>query len=157
MKKKKKELTPRQRKFIQGLATGTKTATQAAIDAGYTSKYPGQAAGQVLETLRSKMPEVLDRHGLTDDTLIEKYLKPLMVAKTTKHFAHNGRVVSKRDYSDNDTRRQTLDMAFKLKGSYAPKTDEEARISQQFMGPTVLILDIPRPKRAVSTATEAQE
>lgn len=155
MKKKKKELTPRQRKFIQSLATGTKTATQAALDAGYTSKHPGQAAGQVLESIRAKMPEVLDRHGLTDDVLIEKHLKPLLSAKVTKHFAHNGRVVSKRDYSDNDTRRQTLDMTFKLKGSYAPKTDEEARISQQFMGPTVIVLDLPRPKRPI--VTEAQE
>lgn len=148
-KKKPKRLTPRQNKFIKELAKG-KTQTQAAIDAGYTTKAPGQAANQVLEQIRAKMPEVLERHGLTDDVLIEKYLIPLLHAKVTRHFAHQGKIVSSRTYADNDNRRQTLDMTFRLKGSFAPKTEEEGRIQQQFMGPTVIVLDLPRPKRPES-------
>lgn len=149
MKKRKPQLSRKEQTLVKELAKGKGTITQgeAAVIAGYSPKNPGQSAHQALESIRSKMPEVLDRHGLTDDVLIEKHLIPLLGAKITKHFAHHGKVKDKREYADHDTRRQTLDMAFKLKGSYAPKTDEEARISQQFMGPTVLILDIPRPKR----------
>lgn len=143
---KRPSLNPRQATLVKELAKG-KTIKQAGIAAGYSPNHARQGAHQALEGIRAKMPEVLDRHGLTDDVLIDKYLLPLLSAKITKHFAHQGRVVHKRDYSDNDTRRQTLDMTFKLKGSYAPKTEEEAHISQQFMGPTVIVLDLPRPKR----------
>lgn len=147
MAKKKKTLRPRQRKFVEALAKGATTIGEAAIAAGYSDKNPGQSGYQALKGIQAKMSDILDRHGLTDDVLIEKHLIPLLKAMTTKHFAHNGKVISKRDYKDNDTRRQTLDMAFRLKGAFAPKTEEEARLTQHFTGPTVIVLDIARPKR----------
>lgn len=150
---KRPSLNSRQTTLVKELAKG-KTLKDAGIAAGYSEKTARQGAHQALEGIRAKMPEVLDRHGLTDDALINKYLLPLLNAKTTKHFAHQGKVKDTRHYADNTTRRETLDMAFKLKGAYAPKTEEEAHISQQFMGPTVLILDIPRPKRPESPSNE---
>jgi hypothetical protein len=154
-KKKKKRLTARQKKFIQVLATGTKTQGQAAIAAGYSPKNANQSARQVMDSIRAKMPEVLERHGLTDDALIHEHLLPLLNAKIVRAFTHKGRVIYSKPLADNDTRRQTLDMTFKLKGSYAPKTEEEAHISQQFMGPTVIVLDLPRPKRPEQPTSES--
>jgi leucyl aminopeptidase len=89
--------------------------------------------------------------------LIEKYLKPLLKARRTKHFAHNGKVRAVRHYADNDTRIAALDMTFRLKGNYAPiKTREEKRQVAK------IIIDIPRPihtpeqlaERAQQTASE---
>lgn len=151
---KRPSLNARQTQLVKELAKG-KSITQAGIAAGYSAKHARQNAHQALEGIRAKMSDVLDRHGLTDDVLIDKYLRPLLSANTTKHFAHQGKVVSARTYKDNETRRQSLDMAFRLKGSFAPKTEEEAHIAQQFLGPTVLILDIPRPKRPVSPTSDA--
>jgi phage terminase small subunit len=145
-KKKPPRLTSRQTKFVKELAKG-QTHKQAAINAGYAEKHADQAAHQALERIRAKMADVMDRHGLTDDVLVEKYLVPLLKANTTKFFAHEGTVKDSREVEDNDTRTRSLDMAFKLKGSYAPKTQEEAAVNQSFLGPTVIVLDLPRPKR----------
>jgi hypothetical protein len=84
----------------------------------------------------------MDKHGLTDDSLIREHLKPLLKARRTKHFVHNGRIISTRQYADNDTRLAALDMAFRLKGSFAPvKTETENRSVD------VLVVDLPRPIR----------
>ena len=145
-KKKNKRITQRERKFIQALPVSA-TLGEAAVAAGYSDKNPRQSGFQAMEGLRAKFSDLLDRHGLTDDALIDKYLLPLLSAKTTKHFAHHGKIVSTRSYSDNTTRFNALDATFRLKGAYSPKTEEEARINQQFTGPTVIVLDLPRPKR----------
>jgi hypothetical protein len=145
-KKKSPRLTNQQRKLVKNLAQGMDTAT-AGIRAGYSPNNIGQSVHQAMEGIRAKMADVLDRHGLTDDILIEKYLRPLLGAHITKLFAHEGQIRDSRLLRDNTTRLNALDLAFKLKGSYAPKTEEEAHIAQQFLGPTVIVLDIPRPKR----------
>lgn len=41
---------------------------------------------QALAQLRGRVPELLERHGLGEEVLIEKYLKPLLEAKETKFF-----------------------------------------------------------------------
>jgi hypothetical protein len=68
----KRKPNPRQQKFVKGIASG-KTLTQAAIDAGYSSKYPNQSGYQALAQLRGRVPELLERHGLGEEVLIEKY------------------------------------------------------------------------------------
>lgn len=70
------------------------------------------------------MPQVLERHGLTDDALIEKYLKPLLVAKETKFFAFQGEVIETHDVEALGIRKEALDMTFRLKGSFAPIEQE---------------------------------
>ena len=71
--RKKRKLTTRQQAFVKELAQG-KTLTQAAKTAGYTDKNPAQAGYQALAQLRGRVPELLERHGLGEEVLIEKYL-----------------------------------------------------------------------------------
>lgn len=47
---KARSLTPRQRKFIKGLAEG-KSSTQTAIDAGYSTKCARAIASEILQKL----------------------------------------------------------------------------------------------------------
>jgi hypothetical protein len=89
------------------------------------------------------MPELLDEIGLTEETLIEKHLVPLLSATTTKFFAHRGKVVECRKVPDNDARLKALDLAFRLKGSYASKGQE----TTEDRGIRVVVLDSPRPPR----------
>ena len=100
------------------------TITEAARKAGYSLKRPGQSGYQALKQIKERMPEVLERHGLTDDSLIEKYLKPLLRAKETKFFAFQGEVIETHDVEALGVRKDALDMAFRLKGSYAPTNIE---------------------------------
>jgi hypothetical protein len=162
---KKKKLAPRARKFVQGLAKGM-TQKDAAIAAGYPAKNARQSAYQVMQAVQSKMPDLMNRAGLTDDVLIDKYLLPLMNAKETKFFPYRTeetkiikvgkketpvtekvQVIEKREVIAWGPRRDGLELAFRVKGSFSPKTEEEARVTQQFTGPTVIVLDLPRPKR----------
>jgi len=113
------QLTPRRRALIKNLSKGM-TITEAARKAGYSLKRPGQSGYQALKQIQATMPQVLERHGLTDDALIEKYLKPLLVAKETKFFAHQGEVIETRQVEALSIRKEALDMTFRLKGSYAP-------------------------------------
>jgi hypothetical protein len=83
--RKKRKLTTRQQAFVKELAQG-KTLTQAAKTAGYTDKNPAQAGYQALAQLRGRVPELLERHGLGEEVLIEKYLLPLLEATETKFF-----------------------------------------------------------------------
>jgi hypothetical protein len=137
--KKKKSLSPKQKVLMRLLAQGSDRKT-AALLAGYSPKNPDQSAYQALKHLGNSFPELLDKHGLTDSHLIQKYLKPLLKARRTKHFAHNGRIKSTRHNADNETRLAALDMAFRLKGSFAPlKTQTENRSVD------VIVVDLPRP------------
>ena len=141
-KKPRRHLTPRQRALVQNLAKGSMTLGQAAIASGYTTKYPAQSAYQALQQMRGRISSIMDELGLTERALIEKYLKPLLVAKQTKYFQHNGHVRSRRIIADNETRRQSLDMAFRLRGSYASRDDDGSAGP-----PKIMILDLPRPER----------
>jgi hypothetical protein len=114
----KTKLTARQVLLIRGLIKG-KTITDAARDAGYSEDYPRQAGSQALEQIKAKMPDILDKHGLTSDALIVKYLRPALRAKETKFFQHEGMVTDKRDVKAWGPRLTALDMAFNLAGSYA--------------------------------------
>ena len=115
----KPTLTPKRIKFIKNLSKGM-SITDAARNAGYSLKRPGQSGYQALKQIQERMPQVLERHGLTDDALIEKYLKPLLVAKETKFFAHQGEVIETRDVAALGIRKEALDITFRLKGSFAP-------------------------------------
>jgi hypothetical protein len=135
----KKKLTRKQKILVSALAAGSDRVTAEQL-AGYSTKHPGQSAYQALKYLANSFPELLDKHGLTDSVLIEKHLKPLLKAKRYKHWAHNGRVKDSRTYADNDTRLSALELAFRLKGSFAPvKTQTENRSVD------VIVVDIPRP------------
>jgi hypothetical protein len=38
------------------------------------------------DQLRGRVPDLLDRHGLSEEVLIDKYLRPLLTAKETIFF-----------------------------------------------------------------------
>jgi hypothetical protein len=146
-----KQLKPRQFALVKSLLDGM-TITEAARRAGYSKKCPGQAGYQALQNLKLKMPELLDRLGLSDATLIEKHLKPLLSAQTTKFFQHGGKVTGKRIVADNDVRLRALDIAFRLRRSFAPTDPKLAEAT----GVKVIIMDAPRPPRLVAAAASTQ-
>lgn len=139
--KTKKRLTRKQQRFVNALAAGN-SREKAVAQAGYSTKNPDQSAYQVLKQVNKKVPELMDEMGLTDRALIQNNLVPLLNATETKFFAHEGKVISTRKVAAQNTRLDALDMAFRLRGSYAPKDPAEAA---QF-GVKVIIVDVPRPK-----------
>jgi hypothetical protein len=99
-----------------------------------------------------KMPELLDRLGLSEAVLIEKHLKPLLSARTTKFFQHLGKVTGKRLVTDNEARLKALELAFKLKGSFVQENPKLAEAT----GVKVIIMDMPRPPRPIGVAASHQ-
>src|SRR4029077_1321620 len=118
----KRKPSARQQKFVRELAKGN-TLTQAAKNAGYSQKYAGQAGYQALAQLRGRVPELLERHGLGEEVLIEKYLKPLLEAEETKFFK-DGKV--RINVEALAIRLASLRTAFELHGSYTPRDPKEA-------------------------------
>ena len=135
--RKKRKLTTRQQAFVKELAQG-KTLTQAAKTAGYTDKNPAQAGYQALAQLRGRVPELLERHGLGEEVLIEKYLLPLLEANETKFFNGGKKQI---EVQALGIRHAALRTAFELHGSYAPRDPKEAA---QY-GVRIIRVDIPRP------------
>jgi hypothetical protein len=142
MPKKRKRLNPRQANLIKELSKG-KTLGQAGIAAGYTKKHPRQAAHQALEGIRKTMPQVLEAAGFTDEVLIDRYLRPLMNAHETVFAKFEGKITDSRKVIAWGPRKDGLDLAFRLKGSYAASTEEGRGPSVQ-----VVIVDVPRPDRS---------
>jgi hypothetical protein len=140
--RKNKPLNPRQQKFVKTLAKGA-SLTDAAIEAGYSSRNPGQSGFQALRQIRGRVPDLLEKHGLGEEMLIEKYLKPLLEAEETIFFQKNGKVRQRVNVAALGIRHSALRTAFELHGSYAPRDPKEA---EQF-GIKVVVVDIPRPPK----------
>jgi hypothetical protein len=138
---KQKQLTNKERALVRALLGGS-GLTQAALDAGYSSKNPGQSGWQALQNIHLKLPELLDRHGLSDEALIEKHLNPLLNATEIKYFQYNGEVTDSRRVPDHATRLKALDMAFRLKGSYSVPIVEDTKPKTV----QVIVVDVPRPQ-----------
>lgn len=118
----KSKLTPQQHALVKNLIKGM-SITDAALKAGYSENSPAQSGSQALENIRLKMPEVLEKAGLTDELLIENYLKPALQATETKFAQFEGQFTDEREVLAWNPRLTALDMAFNLKGSYAPKPE----------------------------------
>lgn len=135
-KGKKLRLSAQQVILLRELAKG-KSLTEAGRTAGFADNgYVGQIAHQSLESVKEKMPAILDRLGLTADVAIETYLKPLLVAEETE-FAHfKGEITDSINVVAWGPRATGLDMLFKLRGSYAPK-----EITGADGGPVPVVID----------------
>jgi hypothetical protein len=138
--KKKNRTSERQKKFIEARAKG-KSLAQAAKAAGYSHTYPRQSGFQVEQHLRGRVPDLLEKHGLSEDSLIYKYLRPLLEAKETKFFQKDGKVKQKVNVADNGIRLSALRTAFDLHGSFAPR---DQKLAAQ-MGVKMIVMDMPRP------------
>ena len=127
----------RQQKFVKELAKG-KSLAQAAREAGASDKNANQSGYQGLAQLRGRVPELLERHGLGEEVLIQKYLLPLLEAEETKFFKDGAKRINVEALA---IRHAALRTAFELHGSYAPRDPKEAA---QY-GVRVIRVDIPRP------------
>ena len=95
------------------------------------------------------MPDILDAHGLTDEVLIDKYLRPALEAEETRYIVTGGvnnAKIHSRKQPIWEPRLRALDMSFKLKGSYSASTEEGRGPSVQ-----VIVLDVVRPDRSAIT------
>ena len=93
----KRKPNARQQKVVKELAKG-KTLTQAAEEAGYSGKNAAQSGYQALAQLRGRVPDLLERHGLGEEVLIQKYLLPLLEAEETKFAISNSNAVIRREF-----------------------------------------------------------
>ena len=133
------KLTPQQRLLVKALAKGA-NLTEAALEAGYSPENPGQSGYQAIEQIRVKMPQLLDKHGLTDDSLIEKYLRPALEAEETKFAQKDGMFTDAKNVVSWGPRLTALDMAFNLRGSF-PQRDKNAVVAM----PVQIITNITLP------------
>jgi phage terminase small subunit len=85
----KRRPNARQAALLKNLMKGM-SLTNAARKAGYSQKRPGQSGYQALNQMAQSTPEVMERQGLTNEALIEKYLRPALEAQETKFFAFKG-------------------------------------------------------------------
>src|SRR5208283_5206848 len=76
------QLNQRERKLLEGVSKG-KTFAQAAIEAGYSERSASQCGYQAWKKIKEKMPEILDRKGLTDESVIDKYVLRALDAEQT--------------------------------------------------------------------------
>jgi len=128
-------------KLIQERAKG-KSYAEAALAAGYSARNARQSGYQAMEQLRRRVPDLLDLHGLSEETLIDKYLCPLLEAEETIFFQKDGKVRQRVKVPALGIRHSALRTAFELHGSYAPKLyDNKAQNGP----PITFIMDLPRP------------
>src|ERR1700682_1116147 len=78
-------LTPGEVAFVKGLSAG-KTIAQAYKDACGAGIDPNHSGWQALRYIKIKVPEIMDSLGLTQESLINDHLKPLLGATEVKVF-----------------------------------------------------------------------
>jgi hypothetical protein len=75
MKKKAKQtpkiLTRRESVLLEHIRAG-KTISDAARQAGFSKKWPGQAGSQAFKNIQKKMPTILDDLGLTYEAIVKE-------------------------------------------------------------------------------------
>jgi hypothetical protein len=119
MSEKSKKPTARQAALLKNLTKGMSVA-DAARKAGYSDHLPNQSGHQALKQMAHSMPEVMERHGLTNDVLIDKYLLPALSAEETEFAKFEGKITDSVSVVAWGPRLTAFDLACKLKGSYAP-------------------------------------
>jgi hypothetical protein len=122
----------RQRRLMQNLLAG-KNFTNAAIDAGYA---PDTVDKRGTKLLRAEHWAVLLREAQLDDPTLAQRLNELVHAKSTRFFAHEGKVKDRRVVIDWDARAKGLDMAARIRGAYTRPGEEEESFGR---GPVVAI------------------
>lgn len=112
-----KDWTVKQRLFFRYLIK-TQSPTSAAMKA-YDCKdrlVARNIGSSLLAKLGISMRELLDIIGL-DSEQDAKDLKRLRSAKSIKHFAHEGRVITSKVDQDNSTQLRALDLTQRIKGN----------------------------------------
>jgi hypothetical protein len=97
-----KPMTNRQVKLVQGMAAG-KSASQAAIDAGYSPKRANNSAWQALKTIRAGFQEAAENLGITPQTYMDKYVHPGMQATVVPRGTYMGGFFTAKEQSERLT------------------------------------------------------
>jgi hypothetical protein len=139
-KKPRRELSSKQARFMAEYLAGREKKV-AALLAGYSDKNPKQSAVQALKAIRSICPEVMDRIGLTLDSLIQKHLLPLLYATETKYAMHKGKFKDERIVEALGIQLGATRLAFELRGALKQESE-----SEHYSGIDTIIIDIPRPR-----------
>jgi hypothetical protein len=115
-KVRKPDLTPKQRKFIKGIAAG-KGKAESAIAAGYPAPGAGAQASKMLrnDKITGAIQSVWDKCGLSDQYIGNK-VKALTEAKRVQFFAKDGIVTDERITDDTAVQRSSIELAARLKG-----------------------------------------
>jgi len=112
-------LTPQQRIVLDNLLSGM-SQRESCERAGYATTGP-------IDTIQSKLGNLMDRLGLTDEYLVKDKLIPLLNATEVKAQLSNGQWTYSEPMTAHDVRLRALDMALKLKRAY-PQRDEAAAV-----------------------------
>jgi hypothetical protein len=112
-RKGRRELTLKQARLVKELPTAHSVA-EAGRKAGFANR---QEAHKALDSIREKMPDVLERHGLTADFAADK-CRQLMNAKETRFFAKDGMVWETREVEALDVQLRALDIWAKMYGAF---------------------------------------
>ncbi len=88
------------------------------------------------------MPELLGRHGITGDVLVQQYLKPGLDAMETEFGKFKGMIVDQKDVIAWGPRLEALDMTFRLLNAY-PRENAESRGNMTFN----VVISAPRPTK----------
>ena len=113
------------------------------------------ARGTVRRILRESeltsldMPALLERHGITGSTLVEKYLKPALDAMETEFAKFKGKIMDSADVIAWGPRLQALEMTLKLLNAY-PREDAEKNAGVTFN----VVISAPRPHKQLENTIE---
>ena len=65
-----------------------------------------------MQQLRGRVPDLLDRHGLSEEVLLDRYSRPLLTAEETIFFQKDGQVKQRVNVATLGIRLSSLRTAF---------------------------------------------
>jgi hypothetical protein len=106
------------------LVLSGKTLTEAAPLAGYSGKWAGQSGHQAMVNIKEKIPDLFARHGLDDDSFIEKHVIPALNATETKAHFVDGKWRYSRAMAAVSARNQANRLVAEMKGMIVGEQDK---------------------------------
>ena len=127
---KRKKLTPRQTKLLQGIVKEGKSTHRAALDAGY-SPMTAKDPGELLDTIA--MREAMARLLASPEKIAQRINEGLD-AMETKFFQFEGKVSDSRNVIAWGERRMYADLASELKGMKPnQKIEHSGQVTQKVL------------------------
>lgn len=123
-KEKSPKLTAKQKKLVKGIAEG-KTQKEAAKAAGLHETY----ACNVLKEpkVKASLHELMEKAGLTDELILKTHVEMIEATKVISAVSGSNANAGTMDFVDVpdwQARAKGIEMAYKLKGSFAPEKRE---------------------------------
>lgn len=118
-----RRLTTKEKKLLAGLKQG-KTVAAAARDAGYSQKHPRQAGHIAMKAIEQKAPDLFARHGLDDDSFLDKCILPALSATETRTVFSRNRWRYSRPLPDAAARNTANALVARMKGMIREQAPE---------------------------------